>query len=793
MLYNYLITAFRNLSKNKLYSSITILGLGIGLGAGMLMLLWVQDELSFDQYHKNADHIYVLSANFKIDGKKETWGTTPAPLATFGKREIPEVVEAVRINTIWNARVFRYGDKVFSEKDGLFVDPGLFTLFNFPLLQGNPRKPFPSNRSIVLTQSTAQKYFGNENPMGKVIQLDDKDGYMVSGVIADMPANTSPSLKGKWFLPFAILNENYQNAKDYPDGMESDWGNYNYSTWFQLKENASAGSVAKKITRIHQKNQSGEFTANLSYFLLPLSKYHLYNADGTEAGIQTVRIFGIVAIVILLIACVNYVNLVTARATKRAKEVGIRKMIGASLPQLFGQFLGESLFVFGLSLLLAVFFVVLLLPVYNSIAEKELVFDIFNPTILLTVGGTLVLTMLVAGIYPAVLLSSFEPLQALKGRISIGSSNASLRRILVVAQFAASIVLIVGTLIISTQMRFVREKELGYAKENILTFGLRGDMGNHRDAIRAELLKQPGIRGVGFSSQNIVQLGSSSGDVDWEGKEPSRQFIINQISGDKELFDLLGLQLKEGSGLLGTKADSGRYLLNETAIARMGIQNPVGKSFTFHEYKGIIAGVVKDFHFASLHQKIEPAIFFYHPGWWQMVCVKTTGKDAPKAIEAISQIWKRYNPNAEFTYAFLDDTYDKLYKSDQRVGVLFNYFSLIAIFISCLGLFGLATFTAEAKVKEIGIRKVLGASVGQLVGLLSKDFVKLVGIAFLLATPLAWYIMSEWLQNFAYRIEISWWVFALAGGLAVTIALLTVSFQAIKAALANPVKSLRSE
>ena len=794
MLRNYFKIAFRNLAKSKTYSFVTIFGLGVGLAAGMLLMLWVQDELSFNGFHRNADRLHIAAANFKVDGKTQTWQQSPAPLASFAKRQVPEVADAVRINRVWEARLFRYRDKVSNEKDGIYTDPGFFTAFDFPLLRGNPKNPFPNNRSIVLTETVAKKYFGGADPLGKLLQLNDKDSYTVSGVAADMPANTSSGLKARWFLPFAMLNEQYKGGeKDYPNGIESDWGNYNYTTWFLLKSGVSAEKVAQKLTQIHRKNQPGEFSKTLTYTFLPMPKYHLYNADGTGAGISTVRIFAIVAVVILLIACINYVNLVTARATKRAKEVGIRKMVGGSLGQLFGQFLGESVLTFGLALGLALLLIGLLLPVYNSIAQKEMGSDFLNPTILGTVGATMLVTLLVAGVYPALLLSSFQPLQALKGRIATGGSNAAFRRGLVVVQFAASITLIVSTLVIGGQMRFVREKELGYDKANVLVFGMGGEMGKHTDAIRSELLKQPGVAGVGFSSQNIVWLGSSSGDTDWEGKEPGRQFMVNQLSGDKQLFDLLGMQLVEGQGFYGTKADSGRYVLNQTAIARMGIKDPVGKSFTFHERKGVIAGVVKDFHFASLHKPIEPVILFYSPGWWGTVYVKTTGRDAAKAIAAASRVWKTHNPNSEFDYSFLDDNYASLYEADQRTGTLFNYFAGIAIFISCLGLFGLVTYTAETKVKEIGIRKVLGASVSQIASLLSVDLLKLVLVAFVIATPVAWYVMNKWLQDFAYRIDIQWWVFALAGFASVAIALVTVSFQAIKAALANPVKSLRSE
>ncbi|MDJ1482246.1 ABC transporter permease [Cytophagaceae bacterium YF14B1] len=792
MLYNYIITTFRNLSKNVVYSFLTIFGLAVGLTAGLMMLLWVQDELSIDSFHKNTPDIYLIAANFKIDGKTQTWGNSPAPIASFGKREIPEISDAIRTTRIWNTTLFRFQEKVSTEHNGIYVDPGFFNVFDFPLIKGNAKNPFPNNRSIIITEKIAEKYFGADDPMGKIIQVNDKDNYVVSGVINNIPATASQSFRGEWFMPFIVVDERYDRKYE-PNGMEGDWGNYNYITWFYLKSGSSPEKVAQKLTKIHQKNQPNAFTSNMHYSFLPLSKFHLYNADGTEAGIQSVRIFTIVAIVILLIACINYINLSTARATKRAKEVAVRKVIGANTIQLFRQFLGESAMIFVIALFLALVFIFLLMPVYNQIADKQMTFNLFNPTILLILGVTFAATLFVAGIYPSILLSSFQPLQIMKGKFSVGGNNAAFRKILVTIQFTLSITMIIGTIIVGSQLSYIQNKELGYNKENILQFSLRGEMYKHLDAIKTQLNKEPEIKKVGFASQNIVSLGSSSGDTDWEGKEPKREFIINQLSGDKDLFDLLGLQLVAGEGFFNTPADSGRYILNETAIKRMGIKDPIGKRFSFHERKGIIAGIVKDFHFASMHQKIEPVIFFYNPNWWQIGCVKTTSQDASKTIAAVEKIWKQYNPNFEFKYTFMDEEFDQLYKTEQRISTLFNIFAGIAIFISCLGLFGLATYTAETKIKEIGIRKVLGASVTHIVAMLSKDFIQLVVLAFVIASPLAWYIMNQWLQDFAYRIDIQWWVFIVAGVLALAIALFTVSFQAIKAALANPVKSLRSE
>jgi putative ABC transport system permease protein len=790
MLKNYLIIALRTLWKSKVYSFLNILGLAVGLAAGILMLLWVQDELSYDKFHKNAGNIYMAVASFDVSGKREIWQTTPAPIATFAKREVPEVAEAARIQTEWNARVFDYENKSFIEKGGAFTDPGLFTMFDFSLIHGDAKNPFPNNRSIVISQKIATKYFGKDNPIGKVIRLDKKDGYTVSGVIQDIPMNSS--IQYDWFIPFIILDERY-NRQYQPNGLEGDWGNYNYTTYFQLKEEASPKAVGTKLANIHIANQKEAADYKFEYVLNPLSQIHLYNADGSEGGIKTVRIFSIVAVVILLIACINYVNLATARATKRAKEVSVRKIVGAQLSQVFGQFMAESMVVFTLALLLALLIMSLLIPVYNEIAGKSLVLNLTNPAVLLVILITMLGTIAIAGVYPALLLSSFKPVEALKGKFSVGGSTTLFRKALVIVQFTMSVILIISTLLIGQQLQYMRDKDLGYDKENVFLFNLRGNMYEKLDAIKAELSKEAGVLNVSVSSGHVISLGSSTSDIEWEGKAPNERLIASQLSTDKEFMDLYKLQLKEGEWFTGTKADTNKFILNEKAVKAIGFKNPVGQPFTFHSVRGTIVGVVKNFHFASLHQQIDPIVLFHNPNWFGVINVKTTGKSAPQAIAAAEKLWKRYNPDHPFEYNFMSEAFDRLYKSEQRTGKLFNIFAGIAIVISCLGLFGLATFTAEQRTKEIGVRKVLGASVTNITALLSRDFVKLVVVGNLVAWPIAWYLMHKWLENFAYQINISLWVFLVAGILALLIALLTVSYQSIKAAMSNPIKSLRSE
>ncbi|MDO1451661.1 ABC transporter permease [Rhodocytophaga aerolata] len=788
MFQNFLQTTFRNLWKNKLYSLINIGGLAVGMMASILLFLWVQEELSYNSFHQNTDRLYRVVTSIGTADSKQTWASSTASLAPFAAREIPGIEQTVRFIPNWEVSLFTYQDKKFKESTCAYADPSFFTLFNFPFVKGNPQQPFPNNQSIIITESIASKYFGKEDPIGKVIRTNDKEDFMISGVIKNIPANSS--IQFDIFFPFDILVKRY-TPNIYWKSLETDWGNFGYQTYFLLSPNASLPAIEQKLTGLQRKHNAYDHSS--VYSLQAFSTIHLYHPDGSDGRIQMVRIFFIVALVILLIACINYVNLATARATNRAKEVSIRKIIGANRPQLLAQFLGESAFTVLSALLLALLLIQWIIPAYNELTDKHMVLRLTDPTLLTTVGMTLFATLLLAGIYPALLLSSFQPLQVMKGKLLAGSGNASFRKILVVTQFTFSVALIISNFIIGSQLQYIRSKELGYTKENVFTVDMRGEMNKHYQGIKSELLKQPGVMEVTSAAGNLLQIGNSTGDTDWDGKAPKSTFMVHAMAIEEDFLEMFDMHLTEGQNFTGSKADSTHYILNETAVKQAGIQDPIGKRFKLWVTEGTIIGVVKDFHFSSMHNKIEPAVFLYRPEWHWQLYIKTTGKEAPKAIAAAEKLWKQYNPAFPFEYKFMDQAYDQMYKSDQRTGKLFNYFAAITIIISCLGLFGLATYTAEQRTKEIGIRKVLGASVSNITLLLSKDFLKLVLIAFLIATPIAWYLMNQWLENFAYQIDISFWVFLLAGFLAIVIALLTVSYQAIKAALANPVKSLRNE
>lgn len=790
MIKNYLKTAWRNLLNNKFYSAINITGLTVGLTVGLLVLLWVNDELSFDKFNTKVGRIYKVNAQIGTGSSQQVWGGVQGPVATFGLKEIPGIVNAVRLTNCYNYSFFRYKGQLITESNDKlkFTDPSLFKVFDYKLLKGNPDNPFPTDNSIVVTESTAKKFFGNENPIGKVLLADNKDNFVVNGVVADFPGNSSIDCD----ILFSMnVRKNMYRKTDFWKSLDSDWGNYYLDTYLLLQPGASTSVIADKLTRIHIKNQDGTKLSDGHYLLQPLEKIHLYAPDGSSSAMQTVRVFAIVAVLILLIAAINYINLSTARAMLRSKEVSVRKIIGAARAQLFSQFIVETVLFFGISLGLAFALITILMPFYNTLSGKNMHFDLLSGAVWQVVGLTVLITLIASSIYPALLLSSFKPINALKGKLSLGAANSTFRKVLVVCQFTFSIGLIIGTLIINRQLNYIQNKELGFDKSFVFSVPMR-DMENHYEAVKGELMNQSGITGITTGNGSIISIGNTTGDTDWDGKAKDREFMIHPMAIDQDFIKFFKLKLDAGASFTGIKPDSAHYILNETAVRDAGIKNPIGKRFSLWGTNGTIIGVLKDFHFASLKQKIEPFIFKYEPHTWQLL-VKTTGKDVPKALKTVENTWKRYNPNFPFTYTFLDQSYEALYKSDQRTGTLFNVFAGIAILISCLGLFGLATYTAQVKVKEIGIRKVLGASISNITTMLSRDFLMLILLAIVIASPVAWYAMNKWLQDFVYRAAIQWWIFAIAGIAAIVIALVTISFQAIRAALANPVKSLRSE
>jgi putative ABC transport system permease protein len=790
MIKNYFKTAWRNILKNRFYTLVNLTGLTIGLTVSLLILLWVNDELSYDRFNTNAANIYQINSQIGTGSSTQVWGNTQPPLVDHAIKEVPGVQNAVRIITNRNYSIFRYQNKILEvgENGVYFVDPSIFKMFDFKLLKGDVNRPFPNDRSIIITETTAKNYFGDADPIGKVLVADNKDNYTVAGVMADFPENST--IKADMFFSIEL------KRKQPPVGgsaksMDEEWNNYYATTFMQLQPGVQPQTVMDKLTQTSLKHLSGPEDSKLKYLAQPLANIHLYRPDGNSSGMQTVRVFVIVAVLILLIACINYVNLSTARAMLRSKEVSVRKIIGAEKKQLFMQFLIETLLFFFIAVILSFVLIYLLMPLYNDISGKQMHFNLLDSGVWKVLGTTIAAILLAASIYPALLLSSFKPVNALRGKLTLGLGNATFRKVLVVCQFVFSIGLITGTLIINGQLKYIRQKDLGYDKSYVFTFPMRS-MQQNFEAIRAQLLTKPGILDVTSSNDNIISANNTTSDDSWDGKDPNTSFLVHPITVDRYFLNFFKLKMVEGTGFTGITSDSTHFILNETAARESGVKDPVGKPFMVNFIKGTIIGVVKDFHFASLRQKIEPAVFIYKRSCRRML-IRTTGKDAANTVATVQQNWASYNTGFPFTYNFIDEFYDKLYRTDMRAGTLFSIFTAIAIIISCLGLLGLATYTAQVKVKEIGIRKVLGASVSSITVMLSRDFLALVAWSILIAAPISWFAMNKWLQDFAYRTPIEWWVFVLAGASALLIAFITISSQAIKAALANPVRSLRSE
>ncbi|MCS4228308.1 ABC transporter permease [Sphingobacterium sp. BIGb0165] len=793
MIKNFIKTAWRSIFSNKFYSAINILGLTAGLVVGIFLLLWIKDELSFDRFHKNQGSIYKIGIEGGTGISKRIFGSIIAPVGSFAKREIPEVQDAVRILRIGDAAI-KYKDKRFREKNFAFVDPSYFSVFDFPLIQGNQKQPFPNNNSVVLTETTAHRYFGDENPIGKTVVLGIEDLCVVSGVIPDYPENSS--FQFQVLLPLSRFNEQayiknkttYDN-KTYLSSMDEDWSSFSFGTYLQLRPDANPAVVAQKLQKIHERNKPED--TPVPYVTQELAQMHLYQMDGSDGGIGTVRIFIGVALMILVIASINYINLSTARSLSRSKEVGIRKIIGAGRKELFFQFILETTLLFSIAATLAVSIVFIFLPFFNNFSGKHISLqlssiDLWSYILIMLIG-----TLLLTSIYPALLLSNFDPIKVLKGRFGMKKSN--FRKILVVLQFTVSIVLITMTIVIGRQLEYIRNKNLGYEKSNIIAVSMAPKMAQHFDAVKSDLLKNKGVSDVIRLGRDMVYGGGSTGDNDWDGKPSNSNLWFSITHSDHYALDFFKIKLTQGKNFTGSIADSTHFLINETAVREMGLKNPIGARLRIRTVPGTIIGVVKDFNYASVRQKIEPMVFQFSPKDCQQLYIKTNPTGTESALHALQQIWKSYYDDMPISYSFLDESYQQQYMSEQKQGTLFNFFAIIAILISCLGLLGLCTYTAQLKTKEIGIRKVLGATVFNIMQMLNKEFLLLIIIANIIALPVALYFTSNWLDGFAFRTTVPITIFLGAGFLTIMIALFTVSFQSIKAAIANPVKSLKDE
>lgn len=791
MFSNTLKLAWRNLKAGGWYSLLNIGGLAVVLAVSVLLLWWVKDELTFDQFHPDADRIYRVNLYYGKGADEVHGNQSPAPIGVAAATgRLPGVEKAVRVADLWEFGALRVGNQTFVEKgsDLGFADENfLAVLGGLQVLYGNAVKPFPTPNSVVLTETAALKYFGTPNALGKTIMsISDKRVFTVGAVLADMPDNST--YQKKLIFPMDLRKRLFGGNGPWK-AMDDDWGNFSFNTYLKLAPDADPDKVAKGASFLYQQDPTiASLSVTAGFTLQPITTQHLYDADGKDTGMQQVRMMGLIALLLLSIGCINYVNLTTARATRRAREVGVRKVVGAESGHLMRQLLVESLLTLVLSLTLAVVLIQLMIPYYRDMTGKTLGFSLLDPQVWLFLVGALVVTLLLAGVYPALLIAQFDPIRSLRGR-GVTGAQAGLRRVLVITQFALATGLVFGTLVIGNQLNFLQKRDLGLNKAHIFTV----QTGDKTETFRKALANESSVKHTASASNELARNMNSTGDTDWDEKVPGRAFTINNLSVSHDFIPNIGMKIMAGRNFREGKADSTSYIINETMVREMGISDPVGKRFKFHQWEGQIIGVVKDFVFNSARDKVPPTLLFLRPQWNSALYVRTSGETAKQALAATERVWKQTNPQYPFEYRFLDDSYDQLYKSEQRTGQLFRFFAGIAILISCLGLFGLAAFTAEQRTKEIGVRKVLGASISSIVMLLSKDFLTLVIIAIVIASPVAWWAMNAWLQGFAYKIDIAWWVFALAGFVAVGIALFTVSFQSIRAALMNPVKSLRSE
>ena len=783
MFQNYLKIALRTLKTHKTYSFINVTGLAIGIACSILMLMWVQDELSYDRFHQNSGELHRILLDSQ--GASATHeAVSPPILARKMREEFPEVVNATRM-TIHGQMLFAYEDKTLYAENGLLTDPSFFEMFDFPFIQGDPETALMELRSLVLTEELAEKYFGKSDPLGKTITINNRTDYKVTGVIADIPTNSH--MQFDFVRPFELFRE---AGRD----LES-WSDVSFYTYVQLQKGASIQAVNDKLKVMIEK----EDPAHNLYYLQPLSRIHLhsnFNFDFAGHGnILYVYIFTATALFILFIACINFMNLATARSGIRAKEVGMRKVVGAKKSDIIKQFFGESLLSSLLALVYAVGLILLMLPAFNKLSGKDLAFDLpGNTGLILGFLAVAALTGLLSGSYPALFLSSFQPIKVLRGSLLTGNRGARFRKTLVVTQFSLTIILIIGTLVVHSQLSHIRNQNLGYDKEHVVVLPLRGEIAKNFESFKTELLQHADILNVTSSSSLPTHIGSGTSGAWWEGKEEGTRIQMQALSVDTDYLDTFKMEMVEGRFFSSERTtDNEAFVLNEAAIRAMGVESPLGMKFKAFGTEGPIIGVIKDFNYKSLHMEIEPLFLMMNPRAYSYVCLRINTENLSGAIALLEQNWKKFASGFPFDYSFLDTQIDNLYRTEQRMGTVFNAFTALAVFIACLGLFGMASFTVERRIKEIGIRKVLGASVPNVFVLLSQESAKLILVANVIAWPVAYFIMNRWLQSFAYRANISIWIFIVSAVAAMMIAILTVSYQSIKTALTNPADSLRVE
>ncbi len=781
---------FRSLGKNKVYSFLNIIGLAIGITSAALIFLWVEDEFTFNHNFEKRDHLYQVMQNVKNDGGISTNNSTPAPLAAALKAEIPGIANSGRLSWEMDQLVLQ-GDNSIKER-GMYADPSVLSMYSLNFAYGNRATALTHPQSVVISETMAKKFFSDRNPVGKTLTMNAKgaysvDGlYTVTGVFKDLPANCSYQFQ--WISPY----ETWENANTWL----KPWNNNLITTIVELSPNADLSAINKKLVNYLGTKVSGSTN---QCFLFSMNDWRLRNnfVNGVQDGgtIKYVRLFSIIGLIIVIIACINLMNLATARSEQRAKEVGVLKVMGAGKNGLIGKFLSESLLMAILSVILAVVMLYILLPFYNDLVQKQLSVNLFIPkhlVFLLAIGG---IAGLVAGSYPAFYLSSFNPVKVLKGiKMKTSASAIFIRKGLVIIQFSASVILIISTMIIYNQVQYIKGRDLGYNKSNLIYMDLQGDMKAHFDVIKNSLISTGYVENVATSLHDALHVYSYGDGYKWQGKDAGNKTSIHTNVVSPEYISTMHLKVAAGRDFYLGRADSANVVINESMARLMGKEGKIGSLITSGDHTMTVAGIIKDFVYNDVYGTGAPLILFNGTYAATVLAVRFKSHvDLTRALGKTEEVMKAENPGFPFEYRFADKEFDKLFVAETLIGKLAGLFAMLAIFISCLGLFGLAAYTAERRIKEIGIRKVLGASVAGLAGLLAKEFLQLVALSFLIAFPVAWWYMHNWLQGYAYRTTIHWWMFALAGVLALLIALLTVSFQAVKAAVANPLKNLKTE
>jgi ABC-type antimicrobial peptide transport system permease subunit len=786
MIKNYFKIAWRNLYRNKGFSISNVLGLTIGITCTILILLWVQDELTYNKFQKNYNDIQQVLANRNFDGKIFTDDAIVFPLAKEMEKNLPQVKNAV-VSTYSESHVLSVGENKL-KKNGYTVSDHYFNIFSWKFLEGDAATAISQPNTIVLTESAARSFFGNSNPIGKLISMDNQRNVTVSAIVADVPSNST--MQFDFIQPYNYDDGNIRQA-------QTEWRNSFSNVFIQTVPGADLGMLAKNMNALVKQHDPNDKVS--TYFFQPMHKWRLYSdfKEGVNTGgmIEYVRLFSIIACIILLIACVNFMNLSTARSEKRAKEVGIRKTLGSAKSQLILQFLFESLILALIAFVFSLIIIFLLLPSFNLLVNKHLGLPLNKSFFWLWVSGIVLFTGLVAGSYPALYLSSFNPVKVLKGTFFAGKKAMTPRRILVVAQFIISILLISATAIVYQQIMHVKNRDIGYNPDNLVMIPSgTPELDKSFPVVKDEMLKTGLFEAVTRTSMPITDIWNYSPAPDWAGKPAGMNMLVAAMRTDADFAKTMGIKMIAGKDFSGSVSDTNNLLLNAAAVKAMGLKHPLGMEFTYNNRKFTLIGITSDVVMSSPFKPVDPIVIFYRPDYSNFISARVAKNVKPQvAIAAMEPIFKKHNPAIPFEYQFADLEFGKKFAAEELISKLTNIFAALAIFICCLGLAGLASFTIEKRIREIGVRKVLGASVRQLLMLISTEFLKLVMVAFVIAVPLGWWLMNNWLQHYEYRVGLSLWLFGIVGVLILLLTLLVVGANTIKAAMRNPVKSLRTE